>query len=89
MSSIANIDGFYYVPRIDKNVLEQYSQDIVVTTGGINGEVPSLILNVGEKQAEEALVWYKSIFKENFYIEIIRHNQEDEDRVNTVLLKVC
>ena len=87
MSSIGNIDGFYYVPRIDKDVLAKYSNDIVVTTGGLNGEVPNLILNVGEKQAEEALLWYKETFKENFYIEIVRHHQEDEDRVNSVLLR--
>src|SRR5699024_3137488 len=62
MSSIAFTEGFYYVPRIDKKVVEQYKEDIIVLTGGITGEVPAKILNVGEKQAEEALLWWKEAF---------------------------
>ncbi|MGV6862017.1 MAG: DNA polymerase III subunit alpha [Putridiphycobacter sp.] len=87
MASIAYTDGFYYVPRIDKSVVEQYKEDLIVLTGSIYGEVPSLILNVGEKQAEEAFVWWKEMFGEDFYAEIIRHGQEDEDKVNETLIE--
>ncbi|MCL5246709.1 DNA polymerase III subunit alpha [Cellulophaga sp. 20_2_10] len=87
MSSIAFVDGKYYVPRIDKKVIEQYKEDIIVLTGNLYGEVPNLVLNVGEKQAEEALLWWKEQFGEDLYIEIMRHGQEDEDRVNQVLLQ--
>ena len=87
MASIAFTDGMYYVPRIDKNVIEKYKGDIICLTGNMYGEVPSKILNVGEAQAEEALVWYKEQFKDDFYIELMRHGQEDEDRVNETLLK--
>ncbi|MFY0603052.1 MAG: DNA polymerase III subunit alpha [Flavobacteriaceae bacterium] len=87
MSSIAFVNGFYYVPRIDKKVIEQYKEDIIVLTGNTYGEVPSKILNVGEKQAEEALVWWKEQFGDDFYIELMRHNQEDERVVNETLLK--
>ncbi len=86
MSSIAYTEGFYYVPRIDRKVIEQYKNDIIVLTGNLNGEVPGKILNVGENQAEEALIWWKSHFGEDLYIEIMRHGQEDEDRVNPVLV---
>ncbi|MBL57447.1 MAG: DNA polymerase III subunit alpha [Flavobacteriales bacterium] len=85
--SQGHIDGFYYVPRVDKDLILEYKDDIIVTTGGLTGEVPGLILNVGEKQAEEALLWWKEHFGEDFYIEIVRHGLEEEDRVNAVLLK--
>ncbi|WP_047246487.1 DNA polymerase III subunit alpha [Maribacter thermophilus] len=87
MSSIAFVEGKYYVPRIDKKIIEQYKEDIIVLTGNLYGEVPSKILNVGEKQAEEALIWWKEMFGDDLYIEIMRHGQEDENRVNQVLIQ--
>ena len=89
MSSIAYTDGFYYVPRIDRKVIEQYKDDIIVLTGNLYGEVPSKVLNVGERQAEEALLWWKEMFGENLYVELMRHGQEDEDRVNPVLINLA
>jgi len=86
MASIAYTDGFYYVPRIDREVIKKYKEDIIVLSGSMYGEISSKILNVGENQAEEALLWWKSEFGEDFYLEIMRHNQEDEDRVNSVLI---
>ena len=87
MSSIAFVDGFYYVPRIDREIIQKYKEDIIVLTGNLNGEVPIKILNLGEKQAEEALLWWKSEFKDDFYIELMRHHQQDEKIVNETLLK--
>ena len=87
MSSIAYTNGFYYVPRIDRKVIEQYKEDIIVLTGNLYGEVPGKVLNVGENQAEEALLWWKQQFRDDLYIEMMRHGQEDEDRVNQVLLQ--
>ncbi|MBE7628715.1 DNA polymerase III subunit alpha [Tenacibaculum piscium] len=87
MSSIAFVDGFYYIPRIDKKVIEQYKEDIIVLTGNLYGEVPSKILNVGEAQAEEALLWWKAQFGDDLYIELMRHHQQDENVVNETLLK--
>ncbi|NND64140.1 MAG: PHP domain-containing protein, partial [Flavobacteriaceae bacterium] len=86
MASIAYTKGFYYVPRIDKKVVEQYKEDIIVLTGSLYGEVASKVLNIGEKQAEEALLWWKEQFGDDLYIEIMRHNQEDERRVNGTLI---
>ncbi|AXT52415.1 DNA polymerase III subunit alpha [Aquimarina sp. BL5] len=86
MSSIGFVDGFYYLPRIDKEVIKQYKEDIIVLTGNLYGEVPSKVLNIGEKQAEEALLWWHQEFGDDLYIEIMRHNQEDENRVNQVLI---
>lgn len=88
MSSIAYTEGFYYVPRIDKKIIAQYKEDIIALTGNLYGEVPNKLLNVGEKQAEEALLWWKSLFEDDLYIEVMRHDQEDEDRVNQSLVQL-
>jgi DNA polymerase-3 subunit alpha len=89
MASIAYTEGFYYVPRIDRNIVEKYKEDIIVLTGGIYGEVPGKILNIGENQAEEALLWWKEMFGEDLYVEIMRHDQEDEKRINEVLVAMA
>ncbi|EIA09746.1 DNA polymerase III subunit alpha [Flavobacterium frigoris] len=89
MSSIAYTEGFYYVPRIDRKVIQKYKEDIIVLSGNLYGEIPSKVLNLGENQAEEALIWWKEEFKEDFYIEVMRHNQEDENRVNTTLISLA
>ncbi len=86
MSSIAFTQGFYYVPRIDKDVIKKYKEDIIVLTGSLYGEVPSKLLNIGENQAEEALLWWKEQFNDDLYIELMRHNQEDENRINSSLI---
>lgn len=87
MSSIAYTKGFYYVPRIDKTIIEQYKDDIIVLSGNLYGEVPSKILNIGEAQAEEALLWWKETFGDDFYLELMRHGQQDEDVVNATLIE--
>lgn len=89
LSSISYIDGFYYVPRIDKEVLLQYKDNLIATTGSLSGEVPSTLLNIGEQQAEEALLWWKEHFQDDFYIEINRHGLEEEEHLNTWLLAMA
>jgi len=86
LSSHAFVDGFYYLPRIDKKLIQLYKEDLIVLTGNLYGEVPSKVLNVGENQAEDALLWWKQEFGDDLYIELMRHNQEDENRVNPVLI---
>lgn len=85
LSSISHVDGFYYVPRIDKKLLSEYKENLIALSGNLMGEIPSKILNVGENQAEEALKWWKETFQDDFYLEIIRHGLENEDYVNRVL----
>ena len=87
LSSVGFIEGFYYVPRIDKEILLKYANDIIITSGGLYGEISQLILNEGEKKAEEALLWWKDKFNDDFYIEINRHGLEEEEKVNEVLLR--
>ncbi|MCL1821566.1 MAG: DNA polymerase III subunit alpha, partial [Prolixibacteraceae bacterium] len=71
--SIANLEGFYYKPRIDKNILEQYSQGLIVSSACLGGEIPTMIANGQTKKAEEAIVWFKKIFNDDFYLELMRH----------------
>ena len=56
LSSLAYTKGFYYVPRVDRKLIQQYKDNLIVLTGNVYGEVPSKLLNVGEKQAANALV---------------------------------
>ncbi len=89
MSSLAHTDGSYYVPRIDRGIIQKYKQDLIVLSGSLYGEIPSKILNLGENQAEEALLWWKAEFGDDCYIELMRHNQEDENRVNEGLISLA
>ena len=89
MASVAYTEGFYYVPRIDRETVEKYKEDLIVLSGNLNGEVPSKVLNIGELQAEEALIWWKDQFGDDFYIELMRHGQEDENRVNDSLIQLA
>ena len=87
LTSAAYVSGFYYVPRIDRKLIEQYKEDLIVLTGNTYGEVPSKILNIGDRQAEEALQWWHQQFGEDLYIEVMRHGEEGEDRANEVLIQ--
>ena len=53
-----------------KGILK-YSNDLIVTTGGLQGEIPQLILNEGEQKAEKALLWWKKIFKMIFILKLL------------------
>jgi len=88
-------EGFYFgVPRIGKDLIEKYHEGLIALTGGyfnftddFYGEIPYLILNRGEHEAEEAFKWWHGLFGDNFYVEIMRHGLEEEDRINQILLK--
>ena len=89
LTSIAHTKGFYYVPRVDRDIILNYKDDLIVLTGNLYGEVPFKVLNVGGQQAEESLLWLKEHFGSDLYIELMRHNQEDETRVNSTLVEMA
>ena len=68
------LNGFYYVPRIDKSYLLEHKEDLIVLSGGLRGEIQHLYLNVGEAQAREALEWWRDQFGDDFYLELNRHD---------------
>ncbi|MEI6679256.1 MAG: DNA polymerase III subunit alpha [Mariniphaga sp.] len=75
--TVANTQGFYYKPRIDKNLLEKHSEGLIVSSACIGGEIPQHILKGDLAAAEEAILWFKNIFKDDFYLEIQRHKTTD------------
>lgn len=87
LSSIGFTEGSYYVPRIDREALSRHKEGLIATTGSLSGEIPNLILNIGETQAEEAFVWWKEQFGEDFYVELNNHNLPEESVVNETLLR--
>jgi len=90
MCSLGFVEGYYYkFPRIDRELVKKYKKGLIATTGGILGEVPDLILNKGEAEAEEALKWWHNLFGDDLYIELMRHGLEEEERVNSVLLRMA
>ena len=73
LSTIANLDGFYYKPRIDHELLEKYGEGLIVLSGCIGGEVGDLLRQNQYDQAKEVAAWYKKIFGDRYYIEIQDH----------------
>ncbi len=72
--TIAHLEGFYYKPRIDKEILRQHSEGLIGLSACIEGEIPSLILSGKREEAEKAALEYEDIFgKGHFYLEIQDH----------------
>ncbi|MGE4587180.1 MAG: DNA polymerase III subunit alpha [Mangrovibacterium sp.] len=74
--SAASTEGFYYKPRIDKQLLRQYREGLIVSSACLGGEVPQKIMRSDRKGAEEAVCWYKEVFGEDYYLELMRHPSE-------------
>jgi len=77
--SVGFLEGFYYKPRIDKEILRDYSSGLVALSAWLKGEVPQLILQDDLSRAEKAAVEFKEIFKDDYYFEIHRHNISEEE----------
>jgi len=67
LASIAYLEGFYYKPRIDKEVLKNYHQGLIGMSACLEGEIPKLILKGQIDKAIEVAKWYKEVFGEDFY----------------------
>ena len=88
LSAISFLDGFYYVPRIDKKVLLEFKDDLIALSSGLRGEPSRLLLNQGEKHAEESIQWHKEVFGDDYYLELLRHDLEEEKISNDFFLKM-
>ena len=87
LCSLGYIEGSYGgYPRVDKELIQQYAGNLIATTGSLSGEIPDLILNTGEHQAEEAFQWWVDTFGDDFYVELQRHGLPEENRVNEIML---
>lgn len=88
--SIGFLEGFYYRPRIDREVLERYGAGLVVTTGCLSGEIPSLLLRGDAAGAEAAFRWYLERFgRERFYVELMDHGLPEEKTVGARLVELA
>lgn len=97
--SLAWTEGYYYKPRIDKELLKKYHGGLIALTACLGGEIPDKIMNDGVDKAEEALLEYKDIFGDDLYLELQKHQTGDPKRdqhvyndqiyVNTELLKMA
>ena len=87
LSSKSFLDGFYYKPRIDHDLIAQHSEGLVATTCCLQGEVLQTILHKGEEQARTIFEWYLGVFGDDYYIEIQDHDIEDQQTCNEVLVK--
>ena len=90
LSSQAYIDGLYSgFPRIDKDLLLSLKEDLIVVSSGIKGEIANVLLNEGEEKAKKLFIWWKENFKSDFYIQLSRHNLDDETYINKILISWC
>jgi len=89
LSSLASLEGFYYKPRMDRELLAQYSKGIIATTGCPGGEVQTRLRMGSYKEAVRAASELRDIFgRENFFLEVMDHGIEIETRVKADLLKL-
>lgn len=89
LSSIGYLEGFYYRPRIDMEILEKHSEGLICSTACIAGEIPVHILKGRLKEARELAGRYSEIFgKENFYLEMQYHGLKEQETVNRELVKM-
>ena len=70
------IEGFYYKPRIDHELLEQYHEDLICSSACLGGEIPQALLHDNWEEACRLTEWYQSLFGENFYLEVMRHKSK-------------
>ena len=85
--SASYLEGYYYRPRIDKQLLEKYHDGIIVCSACLGGELPQLIMEGDVDAAEETIKWFKGIFGDDYYIEIQRHEAHDPEGDHTVFKK--
>ena len=95
LSTIANLDGFYYRPRIDRGLLEKYNEGLIVLSGCIGGEVSDALRQSQYDQAKKAAQWYKQVFGDRYYLELQDHGHpnhptawQEQGAVNDQLLRL-
>ncbi len=82
------LEGFYYTPRIDKELLREHSSGLIASSACLGGEIPYALESLGFEKAEEVLKEYIDIFGDDFYLEMMRHGWPEQDRVNEGLIKL-
>ena len=96
LSTIANLEGFYYRPRIDHDLIEKYSEGLIVLSGCMGGEVSDALRAGQYEQAKKTALWYKQLFGDRYYLELLDHGHvnhpsawKEQKAVNDQLLKLA
>ncbi|MBO4717989.1 MAG: DNA polymerase III subunit alpha [Spirochaetales bacterium] len=89
LNSIAYLEGFYYKPRIDNEVLAQHSEGLICTSACLAGEIPQKLLAGNIEGAYEVARWYKNLFGDRYYIEIQNHFIPEEIQVLPQLVRLA
>ncbi|HWY97957.1 MAG TPA: DNA polymerase III subunit alpha, partial [Bacteroidia bacterium] len=87
LCSLGFIEGYYYKPRIDKELLRQYKDGLIATTSCLASEISRTIMSKGEEAAEIVFKEYLDIFGEDYYIELQRHGIKEQNICNEVLVR--
>ena len=88
LSSMAYLEGFYYKPRIDKELLKDYSEGLLVLSGCIKGEIPYRLIADDYAEAKAAAVFYQNLFGDYFYLEIQDHGLPEESKARKGLIEL-
>ncbi len=87
--SKANLEGFYYKPRIDREILEQHSEGLIVLSGCPSGEVPRAIMQGDMEKARDAAAWYRELLEGRYYLELMSHGDvPDLPQINQGLMEL-
>jgi len=89
LASLGHLEGFYYKPRIDLELLRIYSEGLIVLSGCLQGEIPQAILTRREKDIPQIISLYKEIFGDDFYLEVQAHNFPEQIKVNKELFSLA
>lgn len=89
LSSYAYTEGMYRKPRIDDDLIAQYSEGIIATTTCLGSRASQLIINGKEKEAEKLIHHHKAMFKNRFLVELQLHKDKDQQLVNSVLQRIA
>lgn len=99
MVSLSWTEGFYGRPRIDKELLEKYHEDLIICSACLGGEIPQHIMNGQIDKAEASILWFKNLFGNDYYLEMQRHETHKpgadtstfpkQQEVNKVLIELA
>lgn len=82
LSSLAHLEGFYYTPRIDKELLAELHEGLICLSGPTYSRVSQLVIQGKEEELIQEVEWYHSLFKDDYYFELLRHEMREEDIVH-------
>ena len=89
LSSIGFLEGFYHKPRVDREVLEQYSDGLIVSSACMAGEVAQHVLEDRWEEARESASWYAEVFRDRYYLEVQAHDTEGQARLNEGIFRLA